>query len=154
MQWIANIYFLQSHKATPRNHCKTRPGNKHDKTTHCVPKLAKGSQNVVPKSTQNPKESKPAPESLSSCAPKCPWIARWSPKVQKWRQPRMPNDTLWAPQMTTSAPQVTVTCKTHGIETTPGQQRTSANFIRKTLERNTSNRQNTQVKGLAAWTKP
>ena len=66
------------------------------------------------------------------------------PQGAKVQASGMPNDTFghqnW---QTTSAPQITVSCKTRDIETPSGRQRTSIKFSREI-----------QVKGPAAWAKP
>ena len=74
------------------------------------------------------------------------------PKVSKWDATRMPNDTLLLPELTTSAPQIAVNCKTHDIETASGHQRTSMNLSKEVNFK--SKAQQSKVKGPSAWAKP
>ena len=94
---------------------KTWPGNKHGQTL----------SNAVPKPTQNRQKSKPGPKGLASRAPKCLWIARWSPKVPKWTKQVCRISRIGHKKCKHPRPKITMDCSTGDMETTSGQQRTS-----------------------------
>ena len=112
--------------------------------THFALKLAKNFQNVVSKSSQIDRNP--------SLDPNVSFLVLQGSKV---RATRMPNDAIWEPELTPSASEITVNCKTRDIATKTfecGHERSSTNCNRD-IWKKTCKKQQAKAKGPAAWAK-
>ena len=102
----------------------------HETLLYVAPKLAKKISKCGAAFNQKPTE-------IQAWTPRSPFLCSQVPldrsmvaQGAKVDATGRPNDTLGAAKLATFAPKITVNCKTLGIETTTGHQRTSTNFSR------------------------
>ena len=95
-------------------------------------KLPSGGPEIPPKNQQKSKPGTPRSPFLCS---QVPLNRSMVPQGAKMDATSMPNDTFWAPKLITSAPKITVDCKTRDSATAYKHQRTNRNFSRETKKR-------------------
>ena len=136
----------QTSRIRPENLQKTWPANRHAKKHNCCAKVDQkrpnGGSEILPKSI----EIQAWTPKISFRVLPSPPASRDGPQGAKLGATSMPNDTFWAPNLTTSAPQFTVNWKTRDDETRDDEtasrhQRASTHFSRdisKSIQQTTS----------------